>query len=215
VQPTAEEITSLQHLCDKLCFSSTSSVEEIDLSTSTSTSNVDGDDLSSSTSSSSSACKDVTFHLATALLFNNINVEKGLKLFESLADGGDVRGKTAAGICYIEGLGVDSDEEKGSKLLKDAADSDFLQAIYELGVLSYNGNASPHVEENVSEAFKLFQLSASREHTSGFYMTADMLITGEGCEKDVSRAIGLLYMAGERGHRNARATLWAILREYE
>lgn len=193
VQPDVDEIPRLQKEFDLLCTSNNKSCEE-----------------------QSSNCKDISFHLATALLFNNVDVEKGLEMFESLARQGDVRGATAAGICYVEGFGVDSNEEKGSRLLKHAADADFLQGIYELGVLHYNGNAMPYVEEDAVKAYKLFELSASRQHTSGLYMTADMLLSGDGCEeRDVARAIRLLYDAGERGHRNARATLWALLREYE
>jgi hypothetical protein len=190
-QPREDEIPQLQSMCDNVC-------------------------LHNAVGESTEACRDATFYLATALLFNSVNVERGLELFESLGDDGDVRGKTAAGICYVEGLGVDSDEEKGSRLLQQAADSDYLQAIYEVGVLHYNGNATPFVKEDVTEAFRLFELSASKNHTSGLYMVADMLLSGEGCgEKNVARAIHLLYQAGERGHRNARATLWALLREYE
>lgn len=193
VQPNVDEIPRLRMEFDKLCKSKDESCDE-----------------------QSKACKDVSFHLATSLLFNSVDVEKGLEMFEDLARQGDVRGTTAAGICYVEGLGVDSDEEKGSRLLKHAVERDFLQGIYELGVLHYNGNATPYVEENTKKAYKLFELSASRQHTSGLYMTADMLLSGEGCEEqDVARAIRLLYDAGERGHRNARATLWALLREYE
>ena len=191
-QPSVEEIPNLQKSYERLCSGNHGN------------------------SVSTEACKDTTFFLATALLFNSVDVEKGLELFESLADGGDVRGQTAAGICYVEGLGVDSDEEKGSKLLQHAANSGFLQATYEMGALYYNGNALPFVKEDVQMAFRLFELTAAQNHTSGLYMTADMLLSGEGCEeKDVPRAIRLLYLAGERGHRNARATLWALLREYE
>lgn len=190
-QPDSSEIPSLEKQCSELC------------------SGKEG-------SESSEACRDVTFYLATALLFNNVNAEKGMELFESLARRGDVRGTTAAGICFVEGFGVGSDEERGSKMIQEAANREFPQGVYELGVLHYNGNAAPFVTEDVKEAFRLFEKSAQQQHTSGLYMTADMLLSGEGCEnKDVARAIGLLYAAGERGHRNARATLWALLREYE
>lgn len=164
----------------------------------------------------SEECDDITFNLATALLFNHVNPQEGFELYLNLANRGCNRGKTAAGICYVEGLGVESDEEKGSTLLQDAARADFLQAIYELGVLCYNGNATPYIKEDVEEAFRLFELAASQEHSCGLFMTADMLLSGEGCNNiDVARAIRLLYKAGERGHRNARATLWKLLSEYE
>ena len=171
---------------------------------------------SSTSGGNHDACKNITFDMATALLFNNMDTEKGLQLYESLANKGDVRGLTAAGICYVEGLGVPFNEEKGSKMIKCAAENNFVQAIYELGSLHYNGNAEPFIEEDVNEAFRLFNLAASQNHTSGLYMTAEMLLIGEGCDKqDIPRAIRLLYRAGERGHRTARATMWSLLREYE
>jgi len=48
-------------------------------------------------------------------------------------------------------------------------------------------------------------------------MLADCLIEGEGTEKDVARAVSLLYRAAERGHRYARQRIRELLamQEYE
>jgi TPR repeat protein len=161
----------------------------------------------------SPACREAKFNLATALVFNNMDHEKGLALYESLAGGGDERGMTALGICLVEGLGIPNDYNVGSRWLKKASDMQYSQGIYELATLYYTGAADPYVKEDLQQAFKLFQLAAKLEHTCGLYMEADMLLTGDGCEKDAARAVDLLYRAGERGHRFARATLLKLLRD--
>ena len=159
------------------------------------------------------ACRDANFNLATALLFNHVDHNEGLKLYELLAAGGDVRGMTAVGICLTEGFGADRDEKYGSMWLKKASKLDFAQGIYELATLHYTGAADPHVKEDVSKAFELFQKAAAQEHTSALFMVADMLMSGEGTNKDYARAVGLLYRSGERGHRFARSTLLRLLKD--
>lgn len=158
-------------------------------------------------------CADTKFDLATALLFNNIDADEGLKMYLSLAAMGDPRGMTGAGIALFEGYGVEIDEEKGAMYLQQASQTGFAQGLYELGILHYTGNATPYVEEDVAKAKELYEKAAALEHTGALYMLADMLMNGDGCEKDLPRAVGLLYKAAERGHRHARSTLLRILRE--
>lgn len=161
----------------------------------------------------SSACTEAKFNLATALLFNNLDTVEGLKLFESLADDGSSAGMTALGVCLVEGFGVEVDYEKGSAWLRRASEAGYVQALYEMGSLYYMGNAEPYVKEDVKEAFQLFEKAAALSHTGGMYMTADMLLCGDGCDKNHSRAVTLLYNAGDRGHRTARSVLFGLLRD--
>ena len=161
----------------------------------------------------SPSCRDAKFNLATALLFNHVDHEEGMKLYESLAAEGDVRGMTAVGICLTEGFGCTRDDEHGSKWLQKASQLNFVQGIYEVATLHYTGTATPYVKEDVRKAFELFQQAASHDHASALYMVADMLMSGEGTEKDWARAVDLLYQSGEKGHRFARSTLLRLLRE--
>lgn len=184
-QPEAAEIPQLQEEMKKLCSPSS-----------------DGD-----------LCADVTFNLATALIFNNVDTNKGLHLYKSLAAQGDARGACGAGVCLVEGYGVDPDEELGATYIQQACAAGYAQGIFELASLLYAGNAAPYVPEDVGKAYQLFEKAAELDHTAALYMQADCLMNGEGCEQDRAKAVGLLYRAGERGHRFARATLLNLLHE--
>lgn len=164
---------------------------------------------------STSECKRAKFDLATAFVFNHLQSAEGIDLYHSLAKEEYPDGLTALAVCYLEGLGVAQDTAAGVKWLQRAIERESLQAHYELGGLYYYGAAAPIIEENDTLAFQYFEHTSKRQHTSGLYMTADMLLAGQGCEMDAARAVELLYMAGERGHRLARATLFRLLRNEE
>ena len=191
-QPNVEELPSLEALMSKEC-------------------------AAQSADSPSAACMDAKFDLGTCLIFNTLDVPRGLTLYKSLASAGNVKGMTGVGVVLVEGLGVNNDEAEGSKWIVAASDKGYSQAHFEMGTLLYTGAAAPHVKENVNAAFKQFEKAAALNHTGALYMTADMLYTGEGCEDswDAGRAVRLLYQAGERGHRYARATLLEWLRDEE
>ena len=66
-----------------------------------------------------SQCKESTFYLATALVFNNLDVSKGLQLFRALADEGDSPdGMCAYAVVHLEGYGVEQNEKLALKYLK-------------------------------------------------------------------------------------------------
>lgn len=156
-------------------------------------------------------CLESRFNLATALLFNVIDQEKAIKIYELLTSFGDSAGMTALGAFQIEGLGCHQNAKDGSEYIKKAAELGYTQALYELGSLHYNGNAEPYIEEDNMKAFDYFQRAAAQKHIGGMYMAADMMISGEGGVKDYPSAIPLLLEAGNLGHRTARATLLDIL----
>lgn len=85
------------------------------------------------------------------------------------------------------------------------------QGKFELGCLYYTGAAEPHVKESSSEAFKLFEETATEGHTSGQFMCGDLLMEGDGCEVDKGRALSLMYEAAEKGHRFARQRVIEVL----
>ena len=160
-------------------------------------------------------CQNAKFDLATAFVFNHLQSTEGIELYHSLAKEEYPDGLTALAVCYLEGLGVSQDAATGVKWLQRAVERQSLQAHYELGGLYYYGAAAPIIEENDASAFKYFEYTSQKQHTSGLYMTADMLLAGQGCEVDAAKAVELLYTAGERGHRLARTTLLRLLRDEE
>ena len=88
-----------------------------------------------------SHCKEATFNLATALVFNNLDVSKGLQLFRALADEGDnPDGMCAYAVVHLEGYGVEQNEKLALKYLNLAIKKhNHAQAMYELGTCYYTG----------------------------------------------------------------------------
>ena len=165
-----------------------------------------------------SECIKLLFHMATSLVFYNIDNEAGLALYERLAKLGHADSMVACGIVLVEGLGVTPREHEGLAWLEKAIETQgpgassmsSAQASYEMAVIYYTGIEGV-VEEDPEKAFEFFERAAKHDHTSALYMVADCLVEGEGTERDVARAIPLLYKAAERGHRFSRQRIRELL----
>eukprot|EP00501_MAST-03F_sp_TOSAG23-6_P000300 GSMAST32.ASY1.ANO1.307.1 assembled CDS len=159
--------------------------------------------------SMSEKCFSTIFDLATALVFNNVDNEGGMKRYRELAKCGNLDAVVAVGVCLIE---IDLDEKSGVKWLRQAADAGSPQGQYELGCCLYRGIPGV-LEEDENAAFELFSAAAETNHTGALYMTGDCLLEGIGCEKDGGRAVPMLYTAAENGHRFARQRIRELLRD--
>lgn len=167
---------------------------------------------SSSTSSARAVdlCTQLLFHIATSLVFYQVDPEAGLRQYESLAKQGHVDSMVACGIVLVEGMGVPPNEQRGIEWLQKAVSLNSAQACYELGTLLYTG-IDGVLEEDPQAAFELFRRAAEQDHTAGLYMMADCLVEGEGTEQSVGRAVPLFYRAAERGHRYSRQKIRELL----
>lgn len=158
----------------------------------------------------SSACTHYMFDLATALIFNHWDPEEGLELYRTLAEKGHLEAQVGAGVVLIGGLGVPEDAREGLALVRAACEAGSAQGQYEYATLLYTGEDGL-VEEDVPAAFGKFDLAARQGHTCGEFMVADLLLEGEGCSRDAARAVPLLYLSAEKGHRSARRRLLDIM----
>ena len=164
------------------------------------------------------ACHNTYFDLASALVFNQVDMPGGFRVFKALAHLGSSEGMTAVGVMLIEGLGVEADAEAGVAMLREASEMGYAQAHYELGSVLYCG-VEGVVEVDEDEALELFEEAAKSSHTCALYMVADHLLTNEQarvvagfrCSSEGGRAVRLLHAAAERGHRQARQTLKKLL----
>ena len=167
------------------------------------------------TASLSAACKQLSFDLATCLVFHNVDPESGLLTYRALAERGDVDAMVGVGVVLIEGIGIEEPEldaaaAEGVQWLRKAADQGHPQAHYEIGTLYYLGrvpgesSGAATADTDALEAYRHFNLAAAKNHTSGCFMTAELLMEGTGCAADAPRAVRLLHVAAERGHRMAR-----------
>ena len=157
-------------------------------------------------------CIQLLFDMATALVFYNLDPQRGLDTYLHLATKHNhVDSMVASGIVLVEGLGVEPRELEGMSYLERAIDlDDNAQALYELATLYYTG-LDGVLEEGPVKAFELFERAAAYEHTGAMYMMADCLVEGEGCGKSVAKAVPLFYKAAERGHRYSRQRIRELL----
>ena len=160
---------------------------------------------------SSPECQKLLFQLATCLVFNTIDPQRGFAIYESLAKQGHVDSMVACGVILTEGLGgVGPRELEGIEWFVFAIALGSIQATFEMATVLYTG-IDGVVEEDPKAAFELFERAAAENHTAAMYMCADCLIEAEGCEQNVARAIPLLYKAADRGHRYARQRIRELL----
>ena len=157
--------------------------------------------------------KKQTFDLATALVFNNLNVKKGMDMYLNLANNNEYSDAMVAyGIVYLEGFGVEQDEEKGLVYIKRAMKLGSLQAMYEYGTVLYTG-IEGIIDENEELAFSLFDEAASKGHIGAQFMAADMMLEACGTPMNVEKAIPYLAKSAESGHRFARQKMRELFDE--
>lgn len=84
-------------------------------------------------------CASTAFNFATALVFNNLDPARGLRIYRKLAEASHVDGMVAAGVVLLEGLGVPADEREGVRWLRKACEQKSAQAYYEMGTAYYTG----------------------------------------------------------------------------
>lgn len=157
----------------------------------------------------SAGCLKLHFDLATALVFNNVDGPSGVTTFKQLGRAGNLDGMVATGVCLVEGLGVQRDDTEGVRWLKQASEKGSAQGLYELGTLVYVGTAG--LEEDEQAAYSFFQQAAEQEHPAAIFMVADCLLEGVGCKQDQAKAVPLLRVAADLGHRGARQHLRQLL----
>ena len=118
----------------------------------------------------------------------------------------------AYGIVYLEGFGVEQDEEKGLVFIKRAMKLGSLQAMYEYGTVLYTG-IEGIIDENEELAFSLFDEAASKGHIGAQFMAADMMLEACGTPMNVDKAIRYLAKSAESGHRFARQRMRELFDE--
>ena len=67
------------------------------------------------------------------------------------------------------------------------------------------------VEEDEEAAVALFRLAAAQNHAAGMFMLGDCMLEGDGCAREPGRAVPLLFVAAELGHRGARQHIRQLL----
>ena len=171
-----------------------------------------------SSDNSTAACHEAVFDLASCLVFNTIDPARGLQYYETQSKEGHGDSAVAAGIMFIEGIGVEISDQKGINFLSKACELGNPQAYYELGTAEYTGVTEGLVVPGKikggsgdSRAFQYFNMAAEKRHVGGMFMAGEMLFEGEGIDKNVKKALPLIFTAAENGHRFARQKIRQLL----
>ncbi|MBR2909250.1 MAG: sel1 repeat family protein [Clostridia bacterium] len=115
--------------------------------------------------------------------------EKAFQWSKTALNNGHKSGALLVGKLYLTGFGGEKDVEKGISYIKMAADNDDALACYELGNLYRKGE---HLPQNYDEAFKYISKSAEQGNESGILLYVQMLLLGQGCEKDIDKGLDML-----------------------
>lgn len=109
--------------------------------------------------------------------------------------------------CYMNGIGVDIDENKAIQWLIRSAENGHPSALVDLGAIYLYGDI---VVRNEKRAFECFQRAAEEKDAKGYYNLGVCFNNGFGCDKDSERALKNFKKAAELGDVHARYVLGCI-----
>ncbi len=123
------------------------------------------------------------------------------------AEKGNAAAQCQMGLLYMNGLGVDRDEDKAVEWLKKAAAKNHAQAQYNLGI--YYARFSD--KEAVRQAMKWLKEAVKQDYADAQFNLAQLYLNPHhpsSREQDAGRrAIALLRRAAAQGHAGAQAKL--------
>ena len=123
------------------------------------------------------------------------------------ADAGNADAQCQMGFFYMNGLGVDRDEDKAVEWLEKAAKQNHAPAQYNLGI--YHARFSD--KESVRLALKWLNEAAKQDYADAEYNLAKLYLNPHHpASKEQGagrRAIQLLSLAAAQGHAGAKAKL--------
>ena len=124
--------------------------------------------------------------------FDRGDYATALKLFEPLADQGDIGAQVQLGLMYDMGLGVTQDYGKAVSLFRKAADQGDGIAQQDLGEMYFYGNG---VAQDYALAAKWYLRSADQGNAISLYKLGLMYAKGQGVPQDYVQAYKWLNQA--------------------
>lgn len=117
---------------------------------------------------------------------NNQRYAQAFAEFKPLADSGDFRSQYYVGYLYLNGYGVEQDNQKALFYLQQSVDQNYDLAQALMGFLYAEGNIVP---QNKKKAFELYNKAAERGNIAAFLNLGVAYYTGDGVDKDIEKAI--------------------------
>ena len=142
---------------------------------------------------------------------NSDSPEEMFRWVQILANFDEANANGMLGVMYLNGYGVEENEDKAIELLKTAANARSIDALEALTGLYYNGEFS--FGEDYPEAFKYAQKGAVLEDPYCMFMLGKMYNEGQGTEINYEKAEKWLLKAAEAGETEAMV-LYGSLKLY-
>lgn len=141
------------------------------------------------------------------------NYEKSIKQFKKAANHGSYEAMLYVGIFKLYYKDFEKPDKKGAaKLIKDAADHNFIDAIYHYGNLLFNGTG---VEKDPKKAIDYYKKAMELGNLSALLKYCRILIEGKYIAKDIKEAERNLVYAANNGCMQAALDYVELLKSGE
>jgi len=150
------------------------------------------------------ACYKMGLRYSRSDLFEDCDYKEALRWFRISAKGGNAAAMYL--VCkIIENELVDGEDDGDEALdwLIEAAEKEYPDALYDLGMLYLDQEASEHQAKGV----ELLDKAAQQDHVPAFFPLAQAYYEGKGIEKDKLRAVCLLMFPVMKGYPDEKRYL--------
>lgn len=144
-------------------------------------------------------------------MFVNIAPKKAADYFRIAAWAGILEAVTQLGCAYLQGLGVEKNEQKAFALFEYAAEAGCMIAMANLGTMFIEGRA---VEMDQAWGVKLYEMAASCGEPQAMANLGSIYFNGIGFIKDERKAIKWYARAAKKGHESSMRSLAWIKDEH-
>ena len=132
--------------------------------------------------------------------YNTGDFAAAMRVFQPLADQGQVLGEYIVGMMYANGQGVPENYSEALKWLKKAADQGESKAQFNVGLIYFKGLGT---SKDYAEASKWYQRSADQGNTTAQFNLGMMYSRGQGVQQNYVTAYVLLDLAAGKGTKAA------------
>ena len=133
--------------------------------------------------------------------------DKAVRIFQTLADKGEVEAKFYLAFCYGNGQGVPQDYSKAVYWYEKAADQGFALAQNNLGILYENGLG---VAQDYSKAVYWYEKAANQNFAQAQYNLGNCYYGHQGVSQDYSKAVYWYEKAADQNFAQAQYNLGVI-----
>jgi TPR repeat protein len=151
-----------------------------------------------SNSGSSTAKLLMALLVGRGMVHGGVDATRAIHLLEEAAANGNIGAVRQLAVCYLEGVLVEQDTDKGLDLLRVALNRGSIGAIAVEGIRHYNGLGVP---KDSKKAFVSFRRAASYNNPDGLVCLGLMYTMGQIPDKpaDPERALEYFLRAGKKG----------------